>query len=204
MFKNLDGYKGCEQVILTAVLALMISMTTSSGSIQAQSAFDSREPTLIEQQIIPMQLDCSTVPQTNVAEQMLKEHGLCGYANGQAISTASHSTDATVSGNCGSLSLNLFSSGNGIMQWQAIITSSQGPFVSAGYNGDWQNISSPRGGSGVVNRSTGVTFTSYWQDDVPVFTGSGIVRGQITGAYSQLWWGPRCYGLTPLVEYGNI
>lgn len=139
----------------------MASLITLNGSIQAQTAPNLHEPILIEQHIVPMQLDCSTVPQTDVAKQMLEERSLCGYSNGQATSTAGYSTDATVTGNCGTLSLNLFSSGNGIMQWQAIITSSQGPFASAGYNGDWENISNPRGGSGLVNRSTGVTFTSW-------------------------------------------
>ncbi|MFC1465530.1 MAG: hypothetical protein ACFLMY_11860 [Candidatus Brachytrichaceae bacterium NZ_4S206] len=198
------GYRRHGQAILITVVALVASLITLNNTTQAQSTFNLREPMLVGQQIAPMQLDCSTVPQTDTAKQMLEEHGLCNYSNGQATSIADHSTDATVSGNCGSLSLNLFSSGNGIMQWQTVITSSQGHFVSAGYSGDWQNISNPSGGSGFLNRSTGVTFTSYWQDDVPVFTRSGIVRGQITSAYSQLWCGARCYGITPLVEYGNI
>ncbi len=138
---------------------------------------------------VELTFNCSEVPDTPQARGQLARHNLCGYGQGQAnsgdISTQSH----IVTGNCGTLTLNLYNSGGGWMHWQAIITSSLGPMVYASYSGSWNNLNA---GQGFVSRSSGVIFTSVWQSDVPVFTGRGTVTGQINSAQSILWWGLVC------------
>ncbi len=115
---------------------------------------------------------------------MLRDNGLCGYSKGGGITP-----DTTVIGNCGSLSLNVFNSGGGWMQWKAEITSSLGPFVFASYGGSWDNW---QGGFGPVGRSYGPGLTSDWLDIFGILTGPGHVVGQITWAQDTLWWGGTC------------
>lgn len=132
---------------------------------------------------VALQLDCSTIPNTPEAQRIVKAFQLCGQSAGGGVTT-----QTTVIGNCGSLSLNLFNSGGGWMQWKGEMTSSLGPFVAAGYSGSWDNFN---GGSGGVSRSF-VGLTSDWLDVFPIYTGAGKVTGQINYAWDRLWWGGLC------------
>lgn len=135
--------------------------------------------------VVPLELDCSSVPDTPEARRMLKANGLCGNSKRDGGVT----TNATVVSNCGSLSLNVFNSGGGFMQWKAEITSSLGPFTSAAYGGSWDNF---QAGFGVVGRNYGPGITADWLDIFPIQTGPGHVVGQINWAWTHLWWGPYC------------
>lgn len=132
---------------------------------------------------VSLELDCSSVPNTPGARTVLRDNGLCGYSKAGVITP-----DITIVGNCGSLSLNLFNSGGGWMQWKEEMTSSLGPFVAAGYTGSWNNFS---GGQGPISRGF-LGLTSDWLDIFGIDTGGGRVVGQITYAWDRLWWGALC------------
>jgi hypothetical protein len=139
---------------------------------------------------IALDLDCSSVPNTPEARKILRDNGLCGYSKGGGGITP----QAMIVGNCGTLSLNLFNSGGGWMQWKAEMTSSLGPFIAAGYTGSWDNIN---GGQGPVNRSYW-GLTSHWLDIFPIHTGAGRVVGQINYAWNRLFWGGLCTNVAVL------
>ena len=120
---------------------------------------------------------------------MLKAYGLCGESKGGGIAPY-----VSISSNCGTLSLNLFNSGGGWMQWKAEVASSLGPFVAAGYTGSWDNLSA---GQGPVNRSF-FGLTSDWLDTFPIQTAAGKVVGQINYAWDRLWWGGLCESVAVL------
>lgn len=138
---------------------------------------------------IPMDPDCSQIPDTEEAQAMLAERGLCGYDK----SEKEIGPQATTCGTCGCLTLQLYNDPQpGWMQWQTTITSSQGAVVSASFTGNWQNFAT--GGGGPVSRSSGPILTNSWQADVPILTGAGYVRGEILAgaAQSLTWWGLVC------------
>ena len=144
---------------------------------------------------VALDLDCSSVPNTPEARKVLRENELCGYSKSGGIAP-----DITVIGDCGSLSLNLFNSGGGWMQWKEEMTSSLGPFVAAGYTGSWDNFN---GGQGPVSRSF-VGLTSDWLDIFGIHTGAGHVVGQINGAWDRLWWGGLCTNTAVLGTSVNV
>jgi len=148
--------------------------------------------------IIPLHADCTHVPNTKVAHEQLATYHLCGYGASVGVITP----DSTVTGDCGSLSLNVFDSKNGILQWKAEIYSIAGPFVSASYSGDWLNRDNGR--SADVVRSTGVTFTDDWLDIFPISTGPGWVWAKITAAQSTLWYGVICYNNGPVASGATV
>lgn len=133
---------------------------------------------------VPLELDCSSVPNTPAARKVLKDNGLCGYSKGGGITP-----NTTVPGSCGSISINVLNSGGGFMQLKAEITSSLGPFVFASYGGSWDNW---QGGFGPVGRSYGPGLTADWLDIFPIQTGPGHVVGQINWARDTLFWGGTC------------
>lgn len=95
---------------------------------------------------------------------MLEKYNLCGYGGGKE----DIAPDATVSGDCGSLTLELWNDPTPEwMHWQAIITSSKGAMVSASYTGNYHNYDTG-GGHSVVGNA--VPFSSYWQEDKPLLT----------------------------------
>lgn len=128
---------------------------------------------------VPLYVDCTNVPDTEAAREQLARHRLCDYG----VPANSVTPDSIVRGDCGSLSLDVFDSGGGILQWKAEITSTAGPFIYASYSGEWLNIDNGR--SGGVARDTGLTFTSDWLDIIPISTGAGWVWAKITMA--QTW-----------------
>lgn len=138
---------------------------------------------------VALTFECSEVPDTPEARGQLARYKLCGFGgqgnDGGEIGLASH----VVTGSCGSLTLDLFDSGGGVMQWQIIITSSLGPMINAVYGGFWNNFT---GGEGFVFRDSGIIFTSEWQSNVPVFTAPGVVAAEAGEAESTLWWGLIC------------
>jgi hypothetical protein len=134
---------------------------------------------------VALELDCSSVPDTAQAQAILRNDGLCGYATHGAGAIPA----TTVSGNCGSLSINVFNEGGGWMEWKAEITSSLGPFIVASYGGSWDNF---QGGFGPVGRSFGPGLSSDWLDIFAILTGPGHVVGQINWARDTLWWGSTC------------
>lgn len=166
--------------LITVSLAFLVLVPGASAS-------ESADPVVSIS--IEMEYNCSDVPDTPLAKGQMARYNLCGYGKGHAhsgdISTETH----VVNGPCGSLTLNLFNAGLGIMHWQAIITSTLGPMTSASYSGSWNNMMA---GNGFVSRSSGIIFTAVWQSDVPIVTGSGLVTGQINAAVSTIWWGLVC------------
>lgn len=134
---------------------------------------------------VALELDCSSVPNTPEARQVLRDNGLCGFSKKAGRITPY----TTVNGNCGSISLNLFNSGGGWMQWKGEITSTLGPFIYAAYGGSWDNW---EGGFGPVGRFFGPGLTSDWLDIFGILTGQGHVVGQINWAQDTLLWGGIC------------
>ena len=127
---------------------------------------------------------------------MLEKYGLCGYGKGKGGITP----DATVIGDCGTLTLELWDDPTPEwMHWQVTITSSKGAMVTASYNGNWHNYNT--GGGNNVNRSSGPIFTSSWQDDLALWTAAGWVRGEVTSAQSTTWWGLVCVNNGVPVEW---
>lgn len=86
----------------------------------------------------------------------------------------------TVYGDCGSLTLNLYNDTGGYLHWQTIMTSIRGPIFSASYNGAAHNLDT--GGGHYVSDSTRWHFSSSWQSDRPVYTGPGVIFGEILAA----------------------
>ena len=96
----------------------------------------------------------------------------------------------TVYGNCGSLTLNLYNSGGGFLHWQTIITSTNGPLFSASYNGAAHNLDT--GGGHYVSDSDSWIFSTSWQSDKAVYTGPGVIFGEILSASSTTINGTQC------------
>lgn len=136
---------------------------------------------------VPLTVDCASAPQTSEAIQFMSRYKLCGYGDTRAA--AGVTPETIVYGNCGTLSLYTYNSGGGWMQWKGEITSSLGPFVAAGYTGDWRNNDTSRQGG--VSRSY-VGLTSDWLDIFPILTGPGHVYSKITYAWDRLFWGLLC------------
>jgi hypothetical protein len=166
--------------LLVGVIAAMIAMPIVAAPALAESGTTPSSATIS----VALTLDCSSVPNTPEARKVLRDNGLCGFSKGGGITPYT-----TVIGNCGSLSLNVFNSGGGWMQWKAEITSSLGPFVFASYGGSWDNW---QGGFGPVGRSYGPGLTSDWLDIFGILTGPGHVVGQINWAQDTLFWGGTC------------
>lgn len=166
---------------LTVILiGALIAAFAVAGPVVGKDRSDGSSGTTVE---IPLQLDCSTIPNTPEARSIVRAAGLCGQSAPGGVTA-----ETTVIGNCGSLSLNLFNSGGGWMQWKAVMTSSLGPFIAAGYSGSWDNLNAGQGG---VGRGFG-GLTSDWVDIFPINTGAGRVTGQINTAWDRLWWGGLC------------
>lgn len=184
---------------LKSTRKLMICLMAASVAlpIVAAPALAKTSPTSTSVTItVALELDCSSVPNTPDARKVLRDNGLCGYSKGGGGITS----NVTIIGNCGTLSLNLFNSGGGWMQWKAEMTSSLGPFVAAGYTGSWDNFN---GGQGPVDR-TFVGLTSDWLDIFGINTGAGHVVGQINYAWDRLWWGGLCTNTAVLGTSVNV
>jgi hypothetical protein len=141
-----------------------------------------------------MNVDCSRVPNTAQAHQILTQHQLCGYGTSsqQTVKTVTpNAVRQEVCGSCGCLILKMFNSGGGWMQWNGEITSSLGAMVYAQYTGYWVKTSGAAGSQSFTNGS-GAIFTSDWLKPYPYYTRFGGVFGQINSAYSLLWWGAVC------------
>ena len=139
---------------------------------------------------IPMTLDCSRVPDTAQARAALTKSKLCGYGQRSGDITI----DNTVPGDCGWLSVYVYNSGGGYMQWKGEIGSTLGVFVHAYYNATWANTTT--GGSNSFSR-TYWGWTSDWLDIFPIYTGAGYVVGRIGFAQADLAWGGICYNTLP-------
>lgn len=149
---------------------------------------------------VPLYVDCSRVPNTKEAQKFLAEHNLCGYGRGEQTDGVTPQDTAT--GDCGSLSLNLFNDrAAGVMLWKAEITSSIVPMVQAWYNGKWENQDNGR--SGAVNRSS-YPFWSSWVDPIPITTGAGWVWGTISVAESTNWYGVICRNTRPVATSTKV
>lgn len=170
-----------------AILTVALSAISPTGTARAQIELppDASAPAI--QETVALSLNCSTVPNTELANEMMKKYNLCGRGSQQAGDIG---IDNAVVGNCGTLSLYVFDSRGGYMQWNGTITSSVGPFVYASYNGDWLNTTT--NGGGLVSRNTGLTFATNWPDIHPIYTRPGLVDAQITSAFMQLSWGGQC------------
>lgn len=181
-------------VSLATMFALAVTMLAPVGTALA-SAAPSGQPVAVH--TIPLSVDCSRVPDTAQAHAILSSRNLCGFGKaGGGVSP-----DNAVSGNCGTLSLYVYNSGNGYLQWKAEITSSAGPFISASYSGSWANTTN--GGNGPVNRSYS-GWTSDWLDIFPIYTGAGQVFGRINSATDTLWWGGLCSGAGQVDDYAYV
>jgi len=189
--------------LLTALaLGLLLSLMTVQ-SLLASAGIDITDESGLGYIVIqiPMDADCSQIPDTEEAHAMLAERGLCGYDKIEE----EISPQATTCGNCGCLTLQLYNDPQpGWMHWQTTITSSQGAMVSASFAGDWHNFAT--GGGGPVSRSSGPIFTTSWQSDVPILTGAGYVRGEIPSgaAQSLTWWGLVCTNPWGVHEWQSV
>src|SRR5579885_754165 len=96
---------------LAVISALTLSVILLGLSGTAHAASGAK---LITTMTMGMKIDCSQVPNTEQAQALLTQHHLCGYG----ASSRSANPDTTVYGDCGSLSLNLFNSGGGYVQWK--------------------------------------------------------------------------------------
>jgi hypothetical protein len=177
---------------MVCLVAAVIALSVVAVPALADTA---PTPTSVTVQVA-LELDCSSVPNTPEARKVLRENRLCSYSKGGGITPYT-----TVFGNCGSLSLNVFNSGGGWMQWKAEITSSLGPFVFASYGGSWDNW---QGGFGPVGRSYGPGLTSDWLDIFGILTGRGHVVGQINWAQDTLWWGGTCRNVAVVGASTNV
>lgn len=176
---------------LVALFAAM-SLPASAAPLSAKSV-----PAPIAKHTVGMNVDCLRVPNTAQAHAVLAAHDLCGYGK----TRGSVSPDNSISGNCGTLSLYVFDSGNGVMQWKGEVTSSLGPMISISYSGSWANLDLQQ--SDTVNRGYS-GFTSDWNDIFSITTGPGQVFGRIDGASDTLWFGGSCSGGGPVTDYTYV
>jgi len=185
-------------LVLPVVALPILILGLFGAAVTAHAASEDKASRLIATVEVGMNVDCSRVPNTVQAHQVLAQHGLCGYGinSQQAAKTVTSgaitpdSVRRIVCGNCGCLILDLFNSGGGYLHWKGQITSNLGAMVNAFYSGYWLNTS--RGNSGGVNRNSGPIFTTDWVDNVPYYTRSGGVYGEIDSATSILFYGLVC------------
>lgn len=142
--------------------------------------------------------DCDAAPDDPETRRYLRKYGVCdgGKAKSRRVSPQN-----LVVGDCGTLSLYVFNSGGGYLQWKANIVSSLGPFVAAHYVGSWSNPN--RHASGPVDRPF-VGFTSDWLDIFPIYTQTGYVFGQITLARLTTFYGLPCQNAFPVDSYAYV
>jgi hypothetical protein len=174
---------------------LLASVFVSAAQAAAPSSPEGHISVVLQQQI-PMNLDCSTVPNTPVAQAALHKYGLCGHGKASGVTP-----NNSVAGNCGTLSLYTYNALGGWMTWRAEITSSQGPFITASYSGSWANYT--RGNSNGIGRSF-AGLTSDWLDIFPIQTLSGTVFSRIGAAGDILWWGGSCLSAGPVDNYVTV
>jgi hypothetical protein len=170
---------------------LVPTLALTLGTLIFGAPVSAAQPQAILVGTVPLTFDCSSVPATATAKAMVEQYHLCGQS---PLKTTVQSSGAVtpnnmVEGGCGSLSLYVFNSGNGYLQWKAEITSALGPFVAATYAGTWANTWLWQ--SGLVSR-TFLGVTSDWLDIFPILTGYGYVVGRINFAKDLLWWGGSC------------
>ncbi len=143
---------------------------------------------------VQMTFDCSEAPNTPEAVAQMTALNLCGYGDSPEDVLAD-----TVTGSCGSLSLNLVNLGNGWVRWKAKMTSSAGPMLSAFYRGDITNVYS--GKWIFVTGSKNWIFSTTWPSYKTFETGAGLVFGQIIYAQSTLVWGGVCVNTGVPTDY---
>ncbi|MCS6938831.1 MAG: hypothetical protein RMJ55_13405 [Roseiflexaceae bacterium] len=191
----------CNYRYRIRLFVLVVLVAFPLAAFPANAAYAQPQPEqrqLILTVTVPLYVDCTNVPDTEAAREQLARHRLCNYG----VPANSVTPDSIVRGDCGSLSLDVFNSGGGILQWKAEITSTAGPFIYASYSGDWLNIDNGR--SGGVVRDTGLTFTSDWLDIIPISTGAGWVWAKITVAQSTLWYGVICRNNGPVASSARV
>ena len=188
----MQSYRLPVRFLALVMWAAFLLAAFPAGAAHAQPHPERRQ--LILTITAPLYADCTSVPDTEAARNQLSRYGLCVYG----ASVDAVAPNSTVIGNCGSLSLHVFNSGGGILQWKAEINSTAGHFIHGSYTGDWRN--NDNGRSGGVTRDTGLTFTTYWLDTPPISTGAGEVWAKITAAQITLWYGVICYNNGPVAS----
>ncbi len=166
--------------IAAVVICLGVALGTSyTPALANDDPIDGIEPMAVIE--VPMTVDCTSVPDTKEARDLLRQHGLCGY--GEA--TQGPRTESTTIGGCGSLTLTIWDdpANSGYIHWQVLITSFIGPWIYVTYDGSWTNIST--GASAPVTYGSVIWPTSYFQHDLPILTGNGSVFGYVPFAMAQ-------------------
>ncbi len=196
-------------LILTTIgsFAFLVSTTVSPAFAQEneynniQNSEDnvSQPLTTID---VPLDLDCSSVPNTPEAQAILTQHNLCGYGRigGNVTPNAQRNE---VRGTCGTLSLYLNNARSGNVGWKARITSSLGFMVNASYSGELMN--NDTGLVTSVSRSSGPILTADWNPErFTRYIGPGTVYGKIYFAKSTLIWGASCTNNDVVYDYANV
>ena len=167
-----------------SILALCITL---GGAIP--SVAHARNSELVASASIPMKVDCPQTLSTPQGRRAAIKYGLCGYG------THGITPDASVSGDCGTLTYLLFNNGNGTATSLVQISTNFGPIIYATYSANWNNATWYISGS--YGASTGPT-GSPWNSYKTLDTYQGSVVGDLTSAYDVTLYGPICYGATPL------
>jgi hypothetical protein len=158
-----------------AALALATNFSVNQPGAAAQSA-----PALVASTTVPMNLDCSATPNTQKEHELLSRYGLCGYGSGV-------SRDSQVCGNCGCLSINLYSDGSDYALSVVTISTTIGPILQANYSASWYNYTIYS--SGGYGDSTGPT-GSAWTSSKKLGTGPGSVVAVVNTATDWTFLGP--------------
>lgn len=186
------------RLLMSVAMALTLSIALMGAFATVHAASRGNVGQLVTRMTVPLNVDCSSVPNTSRAHAILAQHHLCGYGKSSVITVPT----TRVCGNCGCLSLALYNSGGGYVQWRGEITSSLGAMVNAFYSGSILNNDTHQGGP--VNRNSGVIFTSDWLDIFPIYTRPGHVYGKITYAQDLLWWGATCTNTGLVYAYATV
>ena len=178
------------------LFAILLSVSFLAAATSPALAATTTAP--LAKYTAPLDLNCATVPDTKEAREALKKYNLCGYGEDDGEVTP----NTTVGGSCGTLSLYIYNSGGGYLQWKAEVTSSLGKMVAVRYSGYWEKLDV--GPYGPINRDSGYIFTSDWLDIFPIYTGAGTIHGQIDYASSSLVWGGVCEGQGVVYDYQEV
>lgn len=167
-------------------MAIALAIGANLLTVTASAYADKTAPqSIISLRSYQMVLDCSTIPRTATAQRIASALGICGYGTGLNLPNLIQPNASSVTGNCGTLSLEMHPiPGRQRVHWRATITSFWGNMVYASYAGSATNLTT--GGGGPVT-GQGYPNSSSWTDgkDLTFFT--GLIYGRIDTAVSRLW-----------------
>lgn len=174
--------------LLSAILAFAV-VAVMCASTFAEAATPKHSITVH----VGLSVNCNKLPTSGQALKVLADRHICGLG----VKNSKVHQGSSISGNCGTLSLNLYDDGGGVMLTQVVVTSYWylGPIYKFIWSGAWWNNDTQSGGAmGDVVFGTGYTRTS----DTYYYTDYGSVVGSLTYAEDQTIFGITCTNVDSL------